>query len=62
VVARTNETKIPSGRANKREAVSKSSIDETLLATSQSIDGSLSENQTAIQASRLTFFEDEPEK
>ena len=27
---------------------------------SQFIDGSLSENHTVVQASRLTFFEDEP--
>jgi hypothetical protein len=35
VVARTDEMKMPSGRANKREAMSKSLIDETLLATWQ---------------------------
>src|SRR5947209_1099382 len=35
VVARTDEMTISSGKENKREAVSKSSIDETLLVTWQ---------------------------
>jgi len=62
VVVRTDETTMLSGRENKREAVSKSPIDEILchVATPQFIDGSLSENHTAVQASRLTFFKDEP--
>ena len=63
VVERTDETQIPSGSENKREIVSNSPIDEILLAIWQHHNSSmesLSKKPMAIQASGLTFFEDEP--
>jgi hypothetical protein len=53
---------IPSGSGKKGEEVSAWLINDTLLATYQHtvIDENLSENSTIVQASELTFCEDEP--
>lgn len=57
-----NAMAIPSGRGKKGEEASVRFIDDTPFATEQrvSIDESLSENRTVVQASELTFSEDEP--
>ncbi len=53
---------IPSGSGKKGEEVSVWLIDDALLATYQhiAIDMGLSENRAVVQASRLTFCEEEP--
>src|SRR5258706_14331250 len=52
VVARTDEMKMPSGREKKREAMSKSPIDETLLATWQRHDSSRAVYQRITEMSK----------
>src|SRR5258708_2519202 len=52
VVARTDEMKMPSGRENKREAVSKSLIDEALLATWQRHNSSMAVYQRITEMSK----------
>src|SRR5437868_15036671 len=52
VVARTDETKMSSGRERKREAMSKSPIDETLLATWQRHNSSMGVYQRITEVSK----------
>src|SRR5437879_596982 len=52
VVARTDEMKMSSGRERKREAVSKSPIDETLLATWQRHNSSIGVYQRITEMSK----------
>src|SRR5947207_3875182 len=52
VVARTDETKMSSGRERKREAMSKSPIDETLLATWQRHHSSMGVYQRITEVSK----------
>jgi succinyl-CoA synthetase beta subunit len=53
----------PSGRGKKGEVVSRQSIDDVLLVTKQHQNVSIAVYQSStllVEASRLTFFEDEP--
>jgi hypothetical protein len=52
VVARTDEMKIPSGRENKREAMSKLPIDETILAMWQRHNSSMAVYQRITRLSK----------